>query len=68
MFATSIFPSSAGSNLVTNVVSAISGNVGEILIVIGFMVGLSIVLTFLDFAGFIGDGYKNKQFFKRYKV
>jgi hypothetical protein len=64
--ASSIFPIGSGSSLVTAVTNAIRNNIVEVLIVIGFIVGLSIVLGLLDTMGFIGQGKRDNDFFKRH--
>jgi|GEM_PF-4505537 len=44
MFGTGILPTGAGADLVTSITTAISDNITEILVVLGFMVGLTVVL------------------------
>lgn len=44
MFGTGIFPTSAGTDLVAAITTAISDNISVVLTVFGFMVGLGLVL------------------------
>jgi hypothetical protein len=48
MFATSIFPTGSVSTLTSGVTSAIGQNIGAILGVLAFIVGLSIVMAIFD--------------------
>jgi hypothetical protein len=43
-YATSIFPTDAASDLITAITGAISDNIGVVLAVLGFTLGLSYVL------------------------
>lgn len=49
-FAAGVLPAGTGSNLVSGVTTAIANNIVEILVVLGFVVGLSIVMALLDTA------------------
>jgi hypothetical protein len=44
LFGTGIFPTGAGAGIVDSITTAISDNITEILVVLGFMVGLALVL------------------------
>ena len=46
--ATGVFPTGSGADLVTAITSAISDNITEILVVLGFVVGLKLVFRLFN--------------------
>ena len=47
MFATSVFPSGSGTSVVTSIIGAFTANIAQVLVVLGFMLGLTIVFALL---------------------
>lgn len=46
--ATGVFPTGSGSNIVTSITGAISDNITEVLVVLGFVVGLKVALRLFN--------------------
>jgi hypothetical protein len=46
--ATGVFPTGAGGDIVTSITGAISDNITEILVVLGFVVGLKVALKLFN--------------------
>jgi hypothetical protein len=48
VYATGVFPTGSGADIVTAITSAVSDNIVEILVVLGFVVGLKIALRLFN--------------------
>jgi hypothetical protein len=48
MYATSIFPSTAGTDVISGITSAISDNIGVVLTLVAFSVGLKVAVKLFN--------------------